>query len=173
MPRFTPDLDETRATTRVFDPCEAEMKITGVQGVLYMKEEDGDEWPVAGVRCQYEHVGRIQDDGSLDTEHEGEDMAPDTHYIHSEGALPFTKRFLMAAYGFTREEEEEFDDFLEERDFSLDGDPESDEDPEIGDGWKELEGLRVAADVDIRAVEDEETGEVTKYQDYTSYFPAD
>lgn len=141
-PIFQPDKN-VRATTRIFERGEYEVEIAAVSGIGYTKD-NGDE--VAGARYRLTMRGRLQNDGSLDDEYAGEDVTPFRAYVHSEGAIPFTKRFLMAAMGYGRNDESDFDDeWWTEADLTIEFD---EEDVTLGEGWEDPVGnvLRVTLD---------------------------
>lgn len=173
-PRFEPDLDKHRATTRVFERGEYIVELGEPQGVLYEKrDEDTGELisTVAGVRYPLEMVGRLTPDDEIEEEGDwgeaGEDVAPFTCYVHTEGAMPFTKRFLMAAAGYTEEEEDDFNEgWFPNHDLTIDGDPESDADPDIGEGWESVEGAHVQVTLD----KDEYEGR--EQQTHSRFMPA-
>lgn len=145
-PRFEPDMSKARASTRIFERGEYEVKVGEPQAMLYRKDNDD---VVAGVRYPLTMVGRITADGNIEEEgdwgSEGEDVSPTRLYVHTEAAWPMAKRFVMAAMGYSLEEEDEFDEeFVSEHDFAIDGDPDAeDETPELGSAWKQVEGQRV------------------------------
>lgn len=176
-PRFEPDLTKTRASTRIFDRGEYELEITGLRPVqfggdnyIYTRESDGEV--VAGVATTFKMVGRVQPDGSLDREFEGEDVSSDRHYIHTEGSYPFTKRFLMAAAGFSREEEDAFDEeWASDNPIFIDGEPDDPDSQELGPGWEAIVGLHVVASLDQRMSEEE--GDDRVFQEFRSYQPVD
>lgn len=76
--------------------------------------------------------------------------------LHTEGAAAMAKRFQIAAYGLPVNEQNEkvFDEWAKEQDWGYD--PES---GEIGEGWKQYEGLHVACDCDVQPQKDEK-GEI-------------
>lgn len=155
-PRFEPDLTKARASIRVFDADDYEVVVGEPTGMLYERDDDGVV--VVGVRFPLEMVGRIKPDGSLDREFEGEQVSPARMYVHTDKAWPMTKRFVMAAAGFSLEEEDLFDEeWLSQYDPSIDGDPYSEEDPELGDAWTELEGQHVQVSLGKDLYEGRET----------------
>lgn len=142
-------MQKARASTRIFDQGEYELKIGEPQPLLYERDDDdGGTTVVAGVRYPLEMVGRITADGNIEEEGDwgeaGEDVTPARFYVHTDAAWPMAKRFVMAAMGFSLEEEDEFDEvFVEEHSFAIDGDVDSEEPAELGSGWTEAEGQRV------------------------------
>jgi hypothetical protein len=151
-PRFEPDLGAVRATTRIFDSGEYVLKIGDAYPISYTREKDGAE--IGGARYALEMVGRIQADGSLDDAHAGESVTANRVYIHSEGALSMAKRFLMAAFGYSRNDEESFnEEVLSSGDFSISG--EGDE-AELGSSWAQCSGNLVRVSLDKDTYEGEE-----------------
>lgn len=62
-----------------------------------------------------------------------------TCYIHSEGAVSFSKRFLMACLGYkaTSEGELKFDEEKRGMDWGIDPNPEA---PSVGEMWRAVQG---------------------------------
>jgi hypothetical protein len=80
---------------------------------------------------------------------EGPEKGSKTFYsafIHSDGALSFSKQFLMAALGFkpTKEDEKRFNEKYQGSDWSIDTDTKG-----VGDVWREATGKRLMATVDV------------------------
>lgn len=163
-PRFEPDLSKARASTRIFDRGEYEVQVTGLgpvefggENYIYSSERESGVVEVAGVRVELEMVGEIQADSSLDREFEGEDVAPARFYVHTEGAWPFAKRFLMAAAGFSREEEDEFDEeWVPDNPIFIDGDVDEPDTQELGPGWESIVGQNVQVTLDKEMSDDGE-----------------
>lgn len=141
MTRFQPDLGKTKAGMPVYERGEYEVKILGVKPIYYVKEEEGTE--VAGASLSLEMVGRVQNDGTLDRELEGETVAPLRLYVHSEKAWPITKRAIMAALGYTLDDEDTFNNDLAAT-LDVGVEPgEGDEEATLGSGWSRLTGQRM------------------------------
>lgn len=70
-------------------------------------------------------------------------------YMHSENAFGIVKRFVMAALGFSLDDEEKFNEKYADADWSY-GEPDK-EGNTVPDGsiWNQLKGSRVAATTDI------------------------
>ena len=157
MPRFSPDPKEVRATTRVFDRGEYELKVGKPTGLFYVRESDQKE--IGGVQVPFTMAGRINGKGKVVPDHEGEAVFPNRFYLHSEAALPFLKRFAMAALGYDRNSEDTFNsDYWDEADLTLDageGD-DGEQSLSIGAFYSELEGQRVIANLDKGMSQDEE-----------------
>ena len=80
---------------------------------------------------------------------EGAEKGSKTFYnafIHTDGALSFSKQFLMAALGYkaTKEEEKRFNDKYRGSDWGIDTDTKG-----VGDVWREATGKRLTASVDV------------------------
>jgi len=84
-----------------------------------------------------------------------------TLYLHSEGGQQMAKRFQMAAAGFTainEKSEKAFDNDPNIAGADWGYDPEN---GEVGTGWAQYEGLRLACDVDIDQAKDPVTGQLS------------
>lgn len=150
-PRFEPDLGAVRATTRIFEPGEYVVKIGTPYPMAYTKD-DGTE--IGGARYSLEMVGRIGPDGSLDDANEGESVTNVRCYVHTEGALSMAKRFLMAAFGYSRNDEEAFnEEVLGSGDFGVAGEG---DDAELGESWAQCSGNLVRVSLDTELYEGEE-----------------
>lgn len=163
MTRFDPDFTQVSAGIKVFPRGEYELTVTGVKPILYFKKDkDGDltDEEVAGCQVNIEMVGRLQNDGQLDSTDKGESVVPLRLYVHSEKAWGMTKGQVMAIMGYTREEEEAFNADSANSDYVVDGDPESDEDAELGASWQALVGQRFRATLDKRTYKGREQQEI-------------
>lgn len=166
-PRFEPDMEKARASTRIFERGDYELKVEEPQPMLY-KKDNGDV--VAGVRFPLTMVGRITADGNIEEEGDwgeaGEDVSPARYYVHTDAAWPMAKRFVMAAMGYSLDEEDEFnEEFVSEHSFAIDGDPDSEEEPELGSAWKQVEGQHVWMTLDKDTYQGRQT------QDHSSPVP--
>jgi len=87
-----------------------------------------------------------------------------TCYTHTEGAVSFMKQFLLAVLGYqaTRDDEKRFDAKYRGSDWGMD--PES---GGVGDVWRELNGKRVVAVVDIGFAQDG----ITQQQKWVKFRP--
>lgn len=162
MPRFTPDTN-VRATTRVFDRGDYRLAIERHTPIIREKD-DGSI--AAGVLYGIKMVGKLDAKGKVTDEHAGEDVTPFTCWMHSSGAQSFTKRFLMAALGYKKEDEDKFDkDYWSnpKKDFTIDGTP---EDASAGAAWEEAVGNQFVATLDKRIWNNQEQ------QDFASFMPA-
>jgi hypothetical protein len=159
-PRFAPDLSGTKAGLTIYDRGEYEVKITGVKPISYEKD---DGTPVAGGQVNLEMVGLVQNDGSLDRELEGESVAPVRLYVHTEKSWPITKRFFMAALGYSVDEEEQFnEEVARELDISVEGDG---DEAILGSGWERLVGKRLLVTLNKRIWQGREQ------QDHVNFMP--
>ena len=156
MPRFEPDPKEVRASVRIYDRGDYELKVGKPRGFYYVRESDERE--IAGVDVPLEMVGMLDGKGNPDGKFEGEAVSNDRLYLHSEKALPFLKRFAMAVLGYDRNSEEKFNkDWWDGADISLEateGDGETT--LTIGAFFGELEGQRVIAHLDKEMSQDGE-----------------
>jgi len=76
-----------------------------------------------------------------------------TCYIHSEGAISFSKRFLMACLGFegTSEGEEKFNQEIQGADWRVDPEPTA---PFLGEMWERVNNTSLIISTDVK-VDDE------------------
>lgn len=139
MTRFAPDLASVKAGMRTLTSGEWELLIKKAQPVYYVKD-DGTE--VAGCRYMVEVVGEIKADGSVDEEFAGDTVAPIRLYIHTPKSFGMTKQFILAAMGYTIDQEEQADsEYFVNADFSIDVDDE--DNGVLGSSWTDLEGKHV------------------------------
>lgn len=163
MPRFQPELGGVKAGMTIFDRGEYELKIVGVKPIYYYNEDKG--YDVAGAQINLEMVGKVQTDGSLDTEQAGESVVPNRLYVHSAKAIPMVKQFFMAALGYPMDEEDKFNaEVAGNLDISVTPGEEG-EDATLGSGWSRLVGQRVLCTLDKRMHEGREQ------QDHGSFMP--
>ena len=147
MNRFAPDFAEVKAGLKIYDRGEYEVKVTGVDGFAYVR--DKDKVTVVGVKYKLEMVGKLGNDGTIfDDTDAGESVVPMKLYIHSKKGWGFTKQTLMALFGYTDEQEDDFNEAIEGYDFGVEPtDDEPDEEGafevEIGGSWKEPVGGRI------------------------------
>ncbi len=148
MSVFTPDFAAVDAGFPMYDKGMYRVKITAVEPAIWEKKDDetGDVTVVARVRYKLEMFGLLDDEGEVQTTgHDGKEIigkavqANDV-YLHSEGAWSMAKSFVMAALGFAKNEENEFNEFYQEhRDefaFSGDaGDPDEQLLDNLGSAW--------------------------------------
>lgn len=90
-------------------------------------------------------------------------------YLHSDGGAQMAKRFQMAAAGLTVNEanEQEYDAKAAGKDWSFD--PST---GEVGEAWKEYEGIHVVCDVDVSINKDQNDKEIQQ-QDWGTWSPID
>jgi hypothetical protein len=88
-----------------------------------------------------------------------------TCYIHSEGAISFSKRFLMACLGFegTSEGEAKFNSEVEGADWRVDPDPAS---PFVGEMWQRVNNTSLIISADVKVDE-----EGKKQQNWGAFSP--
>ena len=162
MTRFAPDLAKVKAGLRTLSAGEWELIIGKPQPIYYVKEDTGKE--VAGCRVSFTIEGEIKADGSLDEEFKGDGVFGIRLYVHSEKAFGMTKQFLLAAFGYSIDEEDQAnEDIFADSDFSVDVD--DDENGVLGEGWFALEGNRVRATASTSIYNDRES------QDWKAFVP--
>ena len=162
MTRFAPDLAKVKAGTRLCEAGEWELTIGKPAAIYYVKEDTGK--PVAGCRVRMSIVGQVMADGSLNKEFEGDDVFPFRLYVHSDKAFSMTKQFLLAAFGYALDEEEQADkEVFAKGDFSVDVD--DDDEGVLGKTWFKLEGCRIRMTGSTSIYNDRQS------QDWKSYVP--
>lgn len=87
-----------------------------------------------------------------------------TYYLHTEGGQQMGKRFLMAALGYDRKQEDEFNKAMAGADWAYDTDSGA-----VGDAWRKATGARVlgTADVQQNTETDEEQQNWKSFRPYT------
>ncbi len=158
-PRFDPDLQKARASFPIHPRGDYELAVVEMTGLGYTKD-NGDE--ISGARLNLEVVGCILGDGTLDRELEGQPCTGLRLYIHNEGSLNMTKQAIMAILGYTREEEDKFNDEVAGKlDLGIDWDEDSDEgEVTLGSGWSQLEGKHFIATLSKRSWEGREQQDI-------------
>lgn len=168
MPRFEPDFENTSVLTPIYKRGEYELEIKTIKPFGYHAEaRDGkQERDVAGVTIFFKMVGPIDSKGKVGDAHRGDDVTPHKLYLHTEGSYKNTLLFLMAALGYAKKEEPTFKaEWLAKNkgEVWVDG---QDEDVTCGTAYKQVEGRRVRASLDVREYQGEEQ------QDFKNFFPA-
>ena len=136
MPRYEPDLTAVSAALDLFEKGDWEFSI-GEPKAFERTNEKGKL--SAGVRYLL----------SLAEEHNGHKKGSKqmfSCYIHTDGAMTFSKRFVMAALGFknTSEDERLFDEQFKGADWSVDPDTGA-----VGDVWRQPAGRRIVCSLEI------------------------
>lgn len=163
MTRFEPNLAKAHAGFPMLQRGEYEFTITKATP-FYRVKDDGSEngGCRVGLRCD----GAINADGSINAgiEEAGEQVSTLSLWIHTPKAFGMTKQFIMAALGYTIQEEKKAnEEYFEASDFSVDVD---EEDNIVGGAsWQDLVGktLRMTADIGVWQGNDQ--------QEYKSYQP--
>lgn len=88
-----------------------------------------------------------------------------TCYVHSDGAMSFSKRFLMACLGFdgTSEGETAFNEACEGSDWRIDPDPTA---PFLGEMWQKVENTSLIISCDVKLDD-----EGKKQQEWKAFSP--
>lgn len=132
--RFVPNLSGVSAGIPVLENGDFEFVIGEVKAFSKPSQKDGIDVLTYGIRTSLKVVEGASHVGKT---------VPFTMYLHSEEAQPMVKQFLMAAYGYGRNTEAEFNEkFASEDDWFVDL-----ETTEIGEVYKGLTGQRVLANV--------------------------
>ena len=143
MPRFSPDACQVQATTPIYDKGDYIIEITNYAPFAYSGDvrdnngkPTGEKKDVYGCRYSAKLVGKFGKDGSFDDELNGEDVSSIRMYWHNDASRASTKRFFMAALGYDRNSEAEFnEDFWNDTDFSIDCDDDY-ENVTAGESWQ-------------------------------------
>lgn len=136
MARYTPDLTKATAGIKLLPKGDYEFKIG--EPKLFSRqrnENDGSQTEVFGVSYGLTVVAGDQEVGT---------SIPMQLYMHTEKTAGMNKRFVMAALGYSLDDEPKFNEDFVDADWSVDT-----EENEIGEIWKRLAGQRVAATADI------------------------
>ena len=170
MPTFEPDFENVKATTRIFGKGEYELDLKTIIGFVQYKKDE-PETITYGVTIFPKMVGKVDSRGQLTEEFAGEDVEPIKLWMHNDGSLKGTKRFLMAVAGFDKKEEKEFNEWYKSQDFSVSADEADDgsfENVVIGEGWKSVAGKHIRANMDSRLYEPE-GGESREQQNFKGW----
>lgn len=178
-PRVEPDFDKVHAQTPIWDKGLYELAIGKVAGRAYDKEEKGKVTTVMYVGLRPKLVGVYDSAGKLHTDIDGTEIADQAVeeirlYIHSQGAREFSKRIMMAIFGYDKKEEEQYNEFVKTLDLRFDyeeKDGEDGYDVTLGAGWNELAGKRVKAQMKKGTFKNQRTDEFEERQDFDSFFP--
>ncbi len=153
-PRYEPDLTAVAATLEQFEKGDFEFGIGEPKS--FQRTNDKGQLSV-GVRYPL----------ALSEESNGHKKGAKqmfSCYIHTDGGMTFSKRFIMAALGFknTSQDERVFDEKYKGADWSID--PET---GAVGDVWRQPAGRRITASLDVGV--NPNTGEPS--QQYTGFAP--
>lgn len=177
MPIFTPDFGSVDAGFPVHDAGRYQVKVTKRKPFCRLKKENdqGVRETSAGVRFNLEIVGRYDDEGELDTDLAGKPASSNSVYLHSEGGWQFSKPFVMACFGYSKNQEGEFNEWFQENqdDFHFSADPgDAEENMELGSAWDDMVDrlVNVTMSKSTRVVDDT-TGETEDQQEYSSWAP--
>lgn len=153
-PRFEPDLTAVAANLDLFEKGSWEFSIGEPKS--FSRENEKGQLSV-GVR--YPLALSEEKDG-----HKKNAKQLFSCYIHTEGGMTFSKRFIMAALGFKNntQSEREFDEQFKGADWGIDPDTQA-----VGDVWRQPAGRRVIASCEIGT--NPNTGEPS--QQFTGFLP--
>ncbi len=177
MPIFTPDFTQVDAGFPVHPAGRYQVKITKRKPFVRLKKENdqGIRETSAGIRFSLEVVGQYDEEGELDTTLAGKPASNNAVYLHSQGGWQFSKPFVMAAFGYSKNEEDAFNEYFQENqeNFLFSGDPGDAEDNiEVGSAWDEMVDklVNVTMTKSTRVI-NEDTGETEDQQEYSSWAP--
>jgi hypothetical protein len=172
---FTPDLAAVDAGFPLYEKGMYRVKV--VSRTPFVEEKEDKQKPgtmklSAGLHWKLEMYGMVGGDGEISSTDEagreirGKAVSRNTFYLHNEGGWSFGKLFLMAALGFDKNEENEFNAiFQENREaFSFSGEPGDTAEAleeNLGSGWN----LPVDRFVDVYLKKDVRVHEGTTYED--------
>lgn len=133
MPRYDYDPSKVSASIEVFPKGEYEF----IVGEPKAFAGNGQKGPNYGVR----YVLTCASDGPMNGKKFFQSL-----WFHSEAAGPINKRFMLAASGYNADKnsEQRYNTEAAGKDWSFDTDSGA-----VGDGYRELVGKRVVADVDV------------------------
>lgn len=173
-PRFEPDMEKTRATLRIFPRGDYLVKITEAAPFMYVREKD--KVVVAGMQYNLQMRGKMDANGNVTDEFENEAVTPNKVYIHSEKAYGMAKQFVMIANGYSRDEEDKFnEEFVREHKWFFEGDEEAEDIEatlEVGDAWKTPAGKLIIAHLDSRMYDPKDGSPPSEQQDFRGWMPA-
>lgn len=138
--RFSPNLSGVDAGIPLLDHGDFEFIIGEVKPFIRQSERDGVTVDIYGVSTSLKIA-----EGS--PSHEGKAI-PWQMYLHSEASQPMVKQFLMAAYGFGRNDEAAFNEQFPDGEDNWLVDP---EEGGLGEAYKGIVGKRILASVTQRA----------------------
>lgn len=180
MITFEPDFSTVHASTPIWKKGTYEITVSKVRGRAWDKtdEKTQEKTMVRGVEIRLKLVGVYDSAGKLSTsmdgaEIAGKDVEPQTLYIHSDGAMAFSKRIMMAILGYKKEEEEEFNEYFKTLDLKM-GIEEADGggyDVTIGEGWQTLAGKNVIVTLSEGEREDKTTKQKLPTQEFGVWLP--
>lgn len=165
MPRLSPDMTDVSANIKIYDKGDYEIAVKSVFGFA----NDGTNGFNYGVAVQHVIVGKYDSKGNLDKSDEGNQVENVRLFVHTKDAMRMSKRYLMAAFGFNKKEEDEFNEWYKSQDWHVDAEKDDNDRyviDSIGDGWKKLvdHHVKVRLDKTIYEPVDRDTGEKTGEQ---------
>lgn len=157
MSRYEPDLSKVQATFEFFSKGQYEFAIG--------EPKSFEQTTKTGARAGEQSIG-VRYPISLAEDTNGHKKGARNTincYIHSDGAMSFSKQFLMAALGYKVNSagEKQFDEDTRGRDWSID--PET---GACGDVWREATGkhIMITADIGTNPSTGEPNNQFGKYQ---------
>lgn len=135
MPRANPNPSQTSATQEIYPDGDYELLI-GRPKAFARYEDDGVTIKNFGIGIPMRIAEPV--------EHIGKQFYHNLYY-HTDGAKGMNKLFLMAALGYTRDEEKRFDAEHPDEEWAFDYGKDSD--GFLGNGWLMLENERVTAEM--------------------------
>lgn len=144
MPRFTPNPTEASGGLSNLPKDSYTLKVISAKG---FKNKEGDKH---GVRVGLEVIS----DGAQ----KGKKIYP-AFYMHNDGGMNMTKAFQLAVTGYTVKQEDDWNAKFGSKDFGYDTD-----DGSVGNGWSELQGQIVSADLDVTVSKTDATTEFQSFK---------
>lgn len=183
MPRFNPDLDQVHANVPIYDKGKYELvvkEVTGYAGIQKDKtkqsqaiDDHGNKLSL-GARVRFEMVGKVASNGKVDEALKGDRVSDNTLWIHNKASREMTKRALMPIFGYTNDDEDEFNKWYAKQDFGIDvanGDEEGKYVLTLGTTWGQLVGHHVRVDLDKKIYENEKAGTEEEQQNFAKWAP--
>lgn len=181
MPTFEVDFGGVQATTPIYKKGLYELTIKKVSGRAYDKVDDktGHRTTVRLIQITPKMVGQYDSKGKIKTTDEAgknikdQDVEGIRLYLHSEGALKMSKQACMAFFGFTRDEEEKFNEYFKTLDLKFDAeqDESGDYTVTLGSGWESLTGKNFKAQLSEGVYEDKANNKSIPQQNFDNFFP--
>jgi len=153
MPRFTPNLSNVSAGIPLLDRGEYEFLVGESKPFIRVTEKDGVAKTLWGVVTSL----KVTSEGAFKDK-----TIPWQMFMHTDASQPMIKQFLMAVYGFNKNNEADFNVKFNEDDYIVDT-----EDNILGDVWTGIAGKYVRANV----VQKANKLDATQMQNQFSWFP--
>lgn len=147
MSKFNPNLTDAVAGIPVLEDDDVIFEVTGIAKPFHNEADEANERTENfGISLGLKLVACESD---TNKKYIGRTF-PQRFYLHNDGSLSVTKRFVMACYGYSVNDEEAYNEKFAEADASIDPDA-----GEVGELYAGLRGKNVAASVKSKARRDD------------------